>query len=267
MNKLRRLTTLLTVSPLLLLPGCTFLGQPRISGMVAVQHETYDTRTQTLSMNVVRVGEKQTGENVIDLGVRGALDNYVRTKFADTPVKRVQLERGTQTTTMNVPMLADASGIALSSLAVGGMSLPGIGLNPRVTAVAGINASPSAKSAAIMSVATSKMGAPYIWGHNEDRGQLGFDCSNFTEYVYHHALGYVMSTASQTQYHHVGVPISRSQARVGDLVIFESGKHVGIYAGNNRVIQDGGGLGHVGYISIAANAYWGQHITVFKRMF
>ncbi|WAH35659.1 C40 family peptidase [Alicyclobacillus dauci] len=111
------------------------------------------------------------------------------------------------------------------------------------------------------------MGTPYIWGHSEDRGQNGFDCSNFTAYVYHHALGYNMSGTSQTQNSSVGVGVSISQMQVGDLVIFDHGAHVGIYAGNNHVIQEGGGLQKVGYLNVAPGKSWANHITAVKRMF
>lgn len=143
----------------------------------------------------------------------------------------------------------------------------GVTLDSKIHPVAGVNASVTAKENAVMKVAESKLGTPYIWGHNEDRGQYGFDCSNFTSYVYHHALGYKITTFSRGQATSVGSPISRSQMRVGDLIIFDHGAHVGIYAGNNKVIQEGGGLAKVGYLSIAPGNYWGNHITSVKRMF
>ncbi|MCL6592716.1 MAG: C40 family peptidase, partial [Alicyclobacillus sp.] len=133
---------------------------------------------------------------------------------------------------------------------------PGVKLDASIQPLAGLTASTQKKINAVLQVAESKLGTPYEWGHNEDRGQVGFDCSNFTAYVYHHALGYLISTASRTQASSVGWTVSRSQMRPGDLLIFDDGKHVGIYAGNNQVIQEGGGLGKVGYLSIAPGSYW-----------
>jgi cell wall-associated NlpC family hydrolase len=144
---------------------------------------------------------------------------------------------------------------------------PGVTLDKNITPVAGVNASEQAKEQAVLQVAESKMGTPYLWGHNEDRGQYGFDCSNFTAYVYHHALGYRISTSSRTQASSVGVNVPRSQMKPGDLLIFDYGRHVGIYAGNNQVIQEGGGLAKVGYLNIAPGHYWSKHITAVKRMF
>jgi cell wall-associated NlpC family hydrolase len=116
-------------------------------------------------------------------------------------------------------------------------------------------------------VARSKLGTPYVWGHNEDDGEKGFDCSNFTEYVYHHALGYRFTTSSRGQYKYVGVPVPVSEMLPGDLLVFDKGRHVGIYAGNNQVIQEGGGLGKVGYLDISPGRYWRRHLSVVKRMY
>ncbi len=144
---------------------------------------------------------------------------------------------------------------------------PGVSIDHSIRPLAHTYDSRAQKARAVMRVADSKIGTPYIWGHNEDRGQYGFDCSNFTAYVYHHALGYVFSGASQTQYHSVGIPIPKRDMRVGDLVIFEHGAHVGIYAGNGRMIQEGGGLGRVGFLPLSPGSYWYKHITVVKGMF
>lgn len=127
------------------------------------------------------------------------------------------------------------------------------------------NATWQQKYNAVLTVAKSQLGVPYVWGHQV--AYQGFDCSNFTAYVYHHALGYGMSGASQTQNHSVGWQVPKSSMRPGDLLIFENGKHVGIYIGNGQMIEEGGGLGKVGYLSVKPGTYWGNHITAVKRMF
>ncbi|WP_245631716.1 C40 family peptidase [Alicyclobacillus ferrooxydans] len=144
---------------------------------------------------------------------------------------------------------------------------PGVRFDRTVHARALPSASVQAKTNAVLAVAKSKLGTPYRWGHNEDRGQYGFDCSNFTAYVYHHALGYKMSGASKVQASSIGWRVPRSSMRPGDLLIFENGKHCGIYVGHNRMIQEGGGLGKVGYLSIGPGSYWGKHLTAVKRMY
>ncbi|MCF8567132.1 NlpC/P60 family protein [Alicyclobacillus tolerans] len=144
---------------------------------------------------------------------------------------------------------------------------PGVRYDPTVHALAGLNASYQVKFDAVLKVAKSKLGTPYRWGHNEDRGQYGFDCSNFTAYVYHHALGYKMSGASQVQYHRVGWVVPKNSMRPGDLLIFNRGGHCGIYIGHGEMIEEGGGLGKVGYLKVSPGSYWYKHLTVVKRMF
>jgi cell wall-associated NlpC family hydrolase len=147
-------------------------------------------------------------------------------------------------------------------------SLPhGVKLDRSITPLVSLDDDYQTKVDAVLQVAESKLGTPYRWGHNEDRGQFGFDCSNFTAYVYHHALGYKFSSSSRVQARSVGNPVPKTQMRPGDLLIFDGGRHVGIYAGNGRMIQEGGGLGRVGYLSVAPGSYWSKHITAVKRMF
>lgn len=165
-----------------------------------------------------------------------------------------------------------AAGVVTTALSTGAFAAgsqlpPGVTLDNKISAKVSLSASDQAKADAVLKVAVSKLGTPYRWGHNEDRGQFGFDCSNYTAYVYHHALGYKMSGASQTQRSSVGWNIPISNMSRGDLVIFDQGHHVGIYAGNGQVIQEGGGLGKVGYLKVGSGSYWGKHITQVKRMF
>ncbi len=159
----------------------------------------------------------------------------------------------------------------VSASAAAGASIPipppGVRIDPNITPVAGIHANRTAKVAAVEQIAQSKLGTPYIWGHNEDRGQYGFDCSNYTEYVYHHSLGYLFTTSSKGQYLHVGVPVNTGNMLPGDLVAFDHGGHVGIFAGNGQMIQEGGGLHKAGYLPLHPGSYWYGHISAVKRMF
>ncbi|MFB5192109.1 C40 family peptidase [Alicyclobacillus fastidiosus] len=144
---------------------------------------------------------------------------------------------------------------------------PGVTIDPAIVPVASLTATASQKFQAVLQVAKSKLGTPYEAGHNEDRGQTGFDCSNYTAYVFHHALGYIFSTSSKTQYTSVGTKVAISDMQPGDLLTFDDGGHSGIYIGNNEMIQCGGGLGKVGYLSVAPGSYWYQHLSAVKRMF
>jgi len=145
-------------------------------------------------------------------------------------------------------------------------------LDPNITPDVPLDASYTQKFAAVLAVAQSKLGTPYIWGHNEDRGQYGFDCSNFVEYVFHHALGYLFSTSSRTQFYSVGTAVPLSQMRPGDLLFFSDNSnptgtaHVGIYIGNGQMIQEGGGLRQVGVLSVSTG-YWANHLVAAHRLF
>jgi len=203
---------------------------------------------------------------------------YITANSAYTHVVTAQTSTNTATTTASStvtvpPTIAPATPATVPSAGQGAaassISLPppGVTWDTSITPQAPRTASVAAKTTAVLNVAKSKLGTPYIWGHNEDRGQYGFDCSNFTEYVYHHALGYKFTTASRGQYQSVGVNVPTSQMRPGDLLIFNQGGHVGIYSGNNQMIEEGGGLGKVGYLSVAPSSYWGSHLSAVRRMF
>lgn len=155
----------------------------------------------------------------------------------------------------------------MSSVSASTLLPPGVRYDVSVQPMAPLSTSLTTKEQAVLSVAESKLGTPYIWGHNEDGGQYGFDCSNFTAYVYHHALGYRMSGASQVQFHSVGWTVPTANMQVGDLVIFNNGGHVGIYAGNGEMIQEGGGLHKVGFLKLSPGSYWYRHISAVRRMF
>lgn len=82
------------------------------------------------------------------------------------------------------------------------------------------------------------LGRPYVWGAT---GPNSFDCSGFTSYVYHHfGLPLPRTTYEQVK---IGTHVDRKNVQVGDLIFSNwTGKahsHVGIYAGNNKVLHAG----------------------------
>jgi cell wall-associated NlpC family hydrolase len=93
------------------------------------------------------------------------------------------------------------------------------------------DASPLASKA--LSRAMSKMGVPYVWGAV---GPNAFDCSGLVMWSYkQQGINLPRTAAAQSQ---VGNPVSRSQLRPGDLVFFYSPvSHVGIYVGNNKILN------------------------------
>lgn len=78
---------------------------------------------------------------------------------------------------------------------------------------------------------------PYVYGGTTPRG---FDCSGLTQYVYR-KQGIRIPRTAQAQRGAMR-RISRASARPGDLVFFHSGRsvyHVGIYAGNGKMVDAG----------------------------
>jgi cell wall-associated NlpC family hydrolase len=270
--------------------------------VVQVVHTRYDAptntavlyvrgnRTKTVNEGYTKLGGTPAAgpQDIVDPGSVDGVVNYATARYANRPVHTVKVidvsnPRAQTTRIFSIPreltrtvhsdavntLPSEVGGLAMGASSSSAISVPppGVSIDWSITPVAGIHATVQQKEYAVLSVAQSKLGTPYIWGHNEDRGQYGFDCSNFTAYVYHHALGYKMTTMSRGQYLNVGVSVPRSQMRLGDLLIFNQGGHVGIYAGNGQAIQCGGGLAKVGYLKVSPGTYWGNHLTVVKRMF
>lgn len=85
---------------------------------------------------------------------------------------------------------------------------------------------------AALHFAEAQVGKPYRWGAT---GPDAYDCSGLALSAWH-AAGVTLPRTSEAQ-SRVGSAVSLSQAQPGDLVIFyPSASHVGIYAGNGRVI-------------------------------
>nr|WP_028925683.1 NlpC/P60 family protein [Pseudonocardia acaciae] len=91
----------------------------------------------------------------------------------------------------------------------------------------------TSKGALALKAAMSRMGGPYVWGGT---GPRGFDCSGLVYWAFKR-VGITMprSAASQAS---VGKPVQKSDLQPGDLIFFYSPiTHVGIYAGNGKVLN------------------------------
>ncbi|WP_346620480.1 C40 family peptidase [Blastococcus montanus] len=81
--------------------------------------------------------------------------------------------------------------------------------------------------------AMAQRGKPYVWAAS---GPGSFDCSGLTSYAYR-AAGISLPRASRNQAA-TGQPVSRAEARPGDLVSFYSPvSHIGIYIGNGQMVH------------------------------
>lgn len=105
----------------------------------------------------------------------------------------------------------------------------------RTPAAAKAAVKPAVKSVGqrIVDAARSKIGSPYVWGA---AGPNAFDCSGLTTWAYAQ-VGKAIPRTSYAQAAE-GTPVSRENLQPGDIVAFYSGaSHVGIYAGNGRIIH------------------------------
>ncbi len=87
----------------------------------------------------------------------------------------------------------------------------------------------------IIAEAEKYIGTKYVYGGSSPSG---FDCSGFVQYVMK-KVGITVNRSSRDQYKN-GVAVSRENLAAGDLVFFSKGgaiSHVGIYAGNGKVIH------------------------------
>ena len=122
-----------------------------------------------------------------------------------------------------------------------------------------------AKFAAMIKEAEKYLGYPYVWGGSSP--STSFDCSGYVCWVLNHSGWSVGRTSAQGLYN-LCTPVSRSNARPGDLVFFKGTyktngvSHVGIYVGNNRMIHAGD---PISYTNINTQ-YWQSHFFTFGRL-
>ncbi|EWS82749.1 C40 family peptidase [Brachybacterium phenoliresistens] len=114
--------------------------------------------------------------------------------------------------------------------------------------------SSSSSGQAILDAARSQIGVHYSWGG--ESASTGFDCSGLTQYAYAQA-GIDLPRTSSAQAS-AGTQISQSEAQVGDLVVWPG--HIGIYAGDNTVVDAGSSKG-----SVSERTIWGDPTFVTYR--
>ena len=95
------------------------------------------------------------------------------------------------------------------------------------------NAPPaSGRAGAALAAAQAELGKPYVYGAT---GPSSFDCSGLTSFAYAQA-GVSISRTTYSQAN-AGTRIGMSQLAPGDLVFFNGLEHVGLYAGNGRILH------------------------------
>lgn len=135
--------------------------------------------------------------------------------------------------------------ITLSSLFGFGSSLSAAPVKVSVSKQA--KSEQSAQGSRLIQTGKKYLGVKYKLGAEyETSGK--FDCSSFTQYVFK-KNGIRIARGARAQYLN-GTPVARKDLKVGDLVFFSTTKttmydkksikrigHVGIYAGNNKVLH------------------------------
>jgi hypothetical protein len=109
------------------------------------------------------------------------------------------------------------------------------------------------------------MGVPYLFGGTTPSG---FDCSGFTQYIYKNVAGISLPRTTGEQYN-VGKSVEKSDLQIGDLIFYANTykkgiSHVGIYAGNNQVLN---ATSSKGITVVSMNdSYWGPKYAGAKRV-
>lgn len=122
------------------------------------------------------------------------------------------------------------------------------------------NVSGSQAATEAIAEASKYLGTSYVWGGSNPTS--GFDCSGLTQWSFKQA-GYSLPRTAAQQYL-ATEKIDRSSAKAGDLVFFSYGSgvaHVGIYLGNNRMLdaQNNG-------VVVESLDWWNQYLVGFGRV-
>jgi len=94
----------------------------------------------------------------------------------------------------------------------------------------------------------------------------GIDCSAFVQQTFRDQFGLELPRSTYEQ-QEMGKSVSRSKLRTGDLVLFRAGstgRHVGIYIGNNQFVHASTSSGVV--ISSMSEPYWNKRYNEARRV-
>lgn len=112
----------------------------------------------------------------------------------------------------------------------GGAQLPGIGV-PQFE-LPGFLQQDNGPANIALEAAKTKVGAQYSWGAS---GPYNFDCSGLVQWAYKQAGVDLPRTSFEQS--HVGAPVAFENLAPGDIVVTNGGGHVGIYAGDGKLLN------------------------------
>jgi len=119
----------------------------------------------------------------------------------------------------------------------------------------------SGSAGALISIASSKIGSPYVWGA---KGPNSFDCSGFVYWCLNQAgVGTSYMTSSGWRNPGRFKKVSMGELQAGDIVVVSG--HVGIYAGGGSVIDASSSNGRVVHRSFSG--WWSRNFITAWRIF
>ena len=158
----------------------------------------------------------------------------------------------------NIPSRGNRGGAAGGNSAPAGRGDTGSGGSVS-SGVGGATVSGSAGS--LISIASSKIGSPYVWGA---KGPNSFDCSGFVYWCLNQAgVGTSYMTSSGWRNPGRFKKVSMGELQAGDIVVVRG--HVGIYAGGGSVIDASSSNGRVVHRSLSG--WWANNFITAWRIF
>ena len=119
----------------------------------------------------------------------------------------------------------------------------------------------SGSASSLISIASSKIGSPYVWG---SKGPNAFDCSGFVYWCLNQAgVGTSYMTSSGWRNPGRFKKVGASELQAGDIVVVSG--HVGIYAGGGTVIDASSSNGRVVHRSFSG--WWSRNFITAWRIF
>ena len=119
----------------------------------------------------------------------------------------------------------------------------------------------SGSAGTLISIASSKIGSPYVWGA---KGPNSFDCSGFVYWCLNQAgVGTSYMTSSGWRNPGRFKKVSMGELQAGDIVVVSG--HVGIYAGGGSVIDASSSNGRVVHRSLSG--WWSNNFITAWRIF